>query len=284
MRFDIPTILLQWSVGGLLFLWVTTRRREVGVGYGWLVRGVFITIAIGSALAGRAVAGHGVRDTLAYAVAGAAALALGVSIARRKAGVSGQRIAAAQRSERVAAMTHQNAPQTLATTRPEFDPRLDLIAPVIGGVALIVAAYDAAGTAPLLLAVWRIAAGALLLGCVTDAMLLGHWYLVQPGLGRAPIIQLNKLLALIWPFVLVGLLWPVGMVSVLNGTIDDGYQGMLGWFWIGCTIGTLALSYVTHLALKERYYSAVMAATGFLYLAIVTAFGMDLVARAVLAP
>jgi hypothetical protein len=74
------------------------------------------------------------------------------------------------------------------------------------------------------------------------------------------------------------------MVSVLNGTIDDGYQGMLGWFWIGCTIGTLALSYVTHLALKERYYSAVMAATGFLYLAIVTAFGMDLVARAVLAP
>ena len=36
-------------------------------------------------------------------------------------------------------------------------------------------------------------------------------------------------------------------------------------------------------ALKERAYSAVMAATGLLYLAILTAFGTDLVARAVLA-
>jgi len=36
-------------------------------------------------------------------------------------------------------------------------------------------------------------------------------------------------------------------------------------------------------ALKERAYSAVMAATGLLYLAILTAFGTDLVARAILA-
>jgi hypothetical protein len=41
---------------------------------------------------------------------------------------------------------------------------------------------------------------------------------------------------------------------------------------------------VTWLALRERYYSAVMAATGLLYLAILTAFGTDLIARAVLAP
>ena len=36
-------------------------------------------------------------------------------------------------------------------------------------------------------------------------------------------------------------------------------------------------------SLRERSYSAVMAATGLLYLAILTAFGMDLVARAALA-
>ena len=41
---------------------------------------------------------------------------------------------------------------------------------------------------------------------------------------------------------------------------------------------------VTRLALRERYYSAVMAATGLLYLAILTSFGMDLVARAVSVP
>ena len=45
---------------------------------------------------------------------------------------------------------------------------------------------------------------------------------------------------------------------------------------------TLALVVVTRLALREKYYSAVMAATGLLYLAIITAFGTDLVARAIL--
>ena len=40
---------------------------------------------------------------------------------------------------------------------------------------------------------------------------------------------------------------------------------------------TIALVGVTWAALKERQYSAVMAATGLLYLAILTAFGMDVV-------
>ena len=39
---------------------------------------------------------------------------------------------------------------------------------------------------------------------------------------------------------------------------------------------------MTLAALRERQYSAVMAATGLLYLAILTAFGTDLVARATL--
>ena len=46
---------------------------------------------------------------------------------------------------------------------------------------------------------------------------------------------------------------------------------------------TIVLVGVTLAALRERYYSAVMAATGLLYLAILTAFGTDLIARALLA-
>jgi hypothetical protein len=113
-------------------------------------------------------------------------------------------------------------------------------------------------------------------------MLLGHWYLVQPGLPRAPLLELVRWSTiLVVPEVLL-LLVPPGMVSALNGTIDDGYNGLLGWFWVACAVTTIGLLVVTRLALRERQYSAVMAATGLLYLAILTAFGTDLVARALL--
>jgi uncharacterized membrane protein YjjB (DUF3815 family) len=73
------------------------------------------------------------------------------------------------------------------------------------------------------------------------------------------------------------------MVEVFTGAIDDGWNGLLGWTWLVCAITTVGLLVVTKAALKERQYSAVMAATGLLYLAILTAFGMDLIPRAVLA-
>jgi hypothetical protein len=79
------------------------------------------------------------------------------------------------------------------------------------------------------------------------------------------------------------LLLPTGMLSVWSGAVDDGWKGQLGWFWGASAVTTIVLVFVTRAALRERYYSAVMAATGFLYLAILTAFGTDLVARAVLA-
>ena len=41
MTFDLATLLVQLAAGGLFFCWITTRRREVGLGYGWLLRIVF---------------------------------------------------------------------------------------------------------------------------------------------------------------------------------------------------------------------------------------------------
>jgi hypothetical protein len=125
--------------------------------------------------------------------------------------------------------------------------------------------------------------GAAFLGAVSDAMLLGHWYLVQPGLARSPLLELVRWVTVLWPVEVVALLLPTGMPEVLSGSIDDGYGGLLGWFWVACAVTTLVLCVLTRAALRERYYSAVMAATGLLYLAILTAFGTDLVARAVLA-
>ncbi len=279
---DAATVLLQWAVGGLFFLWVTTRRREVGIGYGWTMRITFGLMAVGAVVVGLVVDPVPVREAFGIGVVVATCVALVVSWQRRKAGVAGQRTEEERRSARVAEMTGiDKDAQRFDRNVPEFPPGLDLLAPLLGLVALVAAGIDAGD--PVLLALARTLVGALFLGAVSDAMLLGHWYLVQPGLARAPIIELVRWTAILWPFELLVLLWPTGMLSVLSGTIDDGYGGMLGWYWVASTVATILLVGATRAALRERQYSAVMAATGLLYLAILTAFGMDLVARATLA-
>lgn len=252
IRLDAATVLLQWAGGGLLFLWVTTRGRQVGVGYGWLLRSIFGVMAIGAAIVGFRSGAVPVREAAAVLTAAAAAVALIVSIVRRG---------------------------DLAT----FPPALDLIGPIVAAIGLLAGALDAAVGASTGLSVLRVLVGAAFLGAVTDAMLLGHWYLVQPGLPRRHLNELVRLLGFVWPVEVIAMLLPTGMVSVWTGAVDDGWKGQLGWFWGASAISTIVLVFVTRAALRERYYSAVMAATGFLYLAILTAFGTDLVARAVLA-
>ena len=277
---DPASVLLQWATGGLFFLWVTGRRREVGIGYGWTMRITFGLMAAGAVVVGFVVDAEPVREAAGMGVVVATTAAMVVSVVRRRAGVAGQRGTEERRTARVAAMTGIDREDRTFDGGPEFPPHLDLVAPIIGLVGLVAAGL-AAGN-PAALSVGRMLVGAVFLGAVSDAMLLGHWYLVQPGLARGPLIELVRWTGWSWPFEVAVLLWPTGMVSVLNGTIDDGYNGLLGWFWVASTVGTLALVVVTWAALRERQYSAIMAATGLLYLTILTAFGMDLVARATL--
>ena len=281
MDLQAATVLLQWATGGLFFLWVTTRRREVGLGYGWLMRVVYLSIAAGSLAVGLRYGTVWGREGATIGLIVVTLYSLVQSVVRRRAGVSGHRAEHDRRSERVAAMTGiERGERTAPATGTEFDPRLDLLGPAIGLVGLVAAGLAAGG--PAWLAVARTVVGAAFLGAVSDAMLLGHWYLVQPGLKRAALVELVRWLGWIWPVEVGLLLLPPGMVSVWNGTIDDSYGGILGWFWGASALTTVVLVFVTRAALKERYYSAVMAATGLLYLAILTAFGTDLVARAVL--
>ena len=278
---DAATVMTQWATGGLFFLWITTRRREVGLGYGWLQRLTFMTFGVISLVIAAFTDWVPARDVATAAMVLASGVALWISYDRRSAGVARQRALVERRSARVAEMTGiDRDEQRFDKEAPEFPPTLDLVPPLLGFVACVAAGIDAAD--PAWLGVARIVVGAAFLGAVTDAMLLGHWYLVQPGLSRAPLDELVRWTALLWPFELLVLLLPTGMWSVLNGTIDDGFGGQLGWFWAASTVATIILLGVTMAALREKQYSAVMAATGLLYLAILMAFSMDLVARATL--
>lgn len=257
MRLDLATVLVQWSAGGLFGGWLTTRRRVVSTGYGWLVRGVFGVLAaagLGVGLAEGGGLGSAVRNAGAAAMVVFVGIALAESVVRRRRPVS--------------------APNAFRTN-------LDLLAPIAGGAALLGAASAVGG--PYALSAARLLVGAAFLGLVSDAMLLGHWYLVQPGLPRDPVKELTERIMWIWPLELAFLLVPTGMISVLTGRISDGYGGLLGWTWVVSALTTLGLVIAARRALDEPYYSAVMATTGLLYLAVLTAFGTDVLARALLA-
>ena len=278
---DAATVMIQWATGGLAFLWITTRTRTVGLGYGWLQRVTFITFGIIALVIAFYTRWVPVRDIANVLMILASSVALWVSVARKSAGVKGQREVIERRSRRIAEMTGiDKEEERFDKNAPEFPPVLDAIAPVFGLIAVIAAGVDAAD--PAWLGVVRITVGAFFLGAVSDAMLLGHWYLVQPGLSRQPLNELVRWTTALWPFELIVLLIPTGMWSVLNGTIDDGFAGQLGWFWAASSVATIILLGLTIVILRGKEYSAVMAATGMLYLAILMAFSMDLVARATL--
>jgi hypothetical protein len=241
---DAATVMLQWAAGGMLFFVYTFRSGEISVGYGKLLRGVYAALALIGAGLGVAFGAVLGREIAAVVLA---VLAL-AAFARR-------------------------------------DTTFDVLAAVSGFVGVVIATLavehgDGVGSDVLWLA--RLLVGAVFLGAVSDAMLLGHWYLVQPGMPRKLLNQLTNVLLVVWPIEVVVMLLPTGMISVLNGTIDDGWNGVLGWFWLACASLTGVLAWFTRAALRERSYSAVMAATGLSYLAILMGFGTDLVARALL--
>ena len=223
-------------MGGLAFLWVTSRRAIFSVGYRWLLYGVWGSVAALAAGVGFAGDTIWLRDVFGAIVAGVCIAAV------------------------------------LLSKNQNFPPgRVDFLAPALGMVGLIAAGFEADGSVAL--AIVRVIAGALFLGAVTDTMLLGHWYLVQPGMSRAPLIELVA-----WGGALCladAVIWllPAGLLSA-------GSDGLLVWFWLVCAAATAGLLVTTRLALREPRYSAVMAATGLSYLAVMTAIAMELVAGA----
>ena len=275
---DVATVLCQWATGGLAYLWVTTRRGEVGLGYGWLLRSLYGVIAVIAAVTGFVFEPNAVRDLASVAVAVCAGATL-VRSALPNVSAADSRVPTVDMESGGAASSTASPRRTLEG----FDPRWDLAAPLVGVVGVVAAGLGANGDVNPVLHLARVVSGAAFLGAVSNSMLLGHWYLVQPGLRREPLRELVKHLGALWPVEVGLLLVPTGMIAVLSGSINDGYGGLLGWFWVACAVTTLALAAVAMAALRERQYAAVMAATGLLYLAILTGFGTDLVARLTLA-
>ena len=100
-------------------------------------------------------------------------------------------------------------------------------------------------------------AGALLLGAVTNAMLLGHWHLNQPRLGTRPILRTVYAL---WAGV------AVYAAAVTYLALNSSGVGSLGaWTAVVFTAFAAVLTAPVHYLVRTR---SIMSATGILYLEI----------------
>lgn len=124
---------------------------------------------------------------------------------------------------------------------------------------------------------WPLAVtGAVALGGATDEMLLGHWYLVDPRLPRRPL----RLLA---QAALIGLVLDTAILTARGGLSWSAAEVGVGWAFVALSAVSVLLILAVWLALKEPAYSAVMAATGLSYLAILTVIGAGITGRSLVA-
>ena len=131
------------------------------------------------------------------------------------------------------------------------------------------------------LALFQLAAGAALLGSTTDGLLLGHWYLTDRKLPRAPIDRMTTILL-------------ASVVVAAIAVVSAGFSGvesstpinplltagaLAPWIALGMVLATALIAALVKAVLRGERASAVQSATGFYYLAVVTAFTAEVAVK-----
>lgn len=115
--------------------------------------------------------------------------------------------------------------------------------------------------------------GGLLLGMVTTAMLLGHWYLNTPTMKLAPLQRLILLLgvavALRMAVCGAGLALDVNRQLSSGLAIADSWWLFVGLRWLSGLVGTAGAAWLTWQTLK---IPNTQSATGILYAGVIVAF------------
>lgn len=250
----LALVLAETAAGAAGFLFLTPLWGEVRKGFFYLTGGV--AIALG--LAAVASTGNGA----AFADAHAARLASLMGLV-----FVGLTLAA------VVVMGRASVPVGRALG----------IAALVPATLMLVAYAGATGDG-FWLSLVQLLAGAVFTGAVLDGLLLGHWYLTDRKLTRGPINRMAWLL-------IVAVV--VEAVAVLIGAIganpDAGTSpsisplltvaGNATWIAFGMVACTGLIAAFIRAALRGTRPTAVQSATGFFYLAVITAFTAELAAK-----
>ncbi|MEX1262658.1 MAG: hypothetical protein WEE66_01790 [Actinomycetota bacterium] len=243
-------VLAEVVAGACVFLWLTPLWNEVKRGFFTLTSAILLVVALAAWLSTRAaqVAGDGAGRwsvTLALATAAAIGIAFVLMLAKR-----------------------------------HLPARVAGIAGTVASIATLVATAGAARQS-FLIALFQLLVGAAFLGSITDGLLLGHWYLTDRGLNRGPI---NRFTTVMVAAVVIeaGAIVTSGFEGVessasLNPLLTAG--ALAPWIALGMVIATLLIALLTRATLRGERASAVQSATGFYYLAVVTAFTAEVAVK-----
>ena len=138
-----------------------------------------------------------------------------------------------------------------------------------------------AGRQSFAVALFQLAAGAALLGAATDGLLLGHWYLTDRKLPRGPIDRMTTILIVSVAVSAIAVI-SAGFSGVetstsINPLLTAG--ALAPWIALGMVVATALIAGVVKAVLKGERASAVQSATGFYYLAVVTAFTAEVAVK-----
>ena len=240
-------VLAQTVAGGLAFLWCTPLWNEVKRGFFKLNGAIFLVLTLATWW-----------STKSGVIQGDPAGDWAIKLA-------------------LASLIVTGVWTLLLFVRAELAARILGFVGVAVGIAVLVP-MAIAGRQAFALGMFQLLAGSAFLGSVLDGLNLGHWYLTDRGLSRGPINRITTIML-------------VSVVLEAVAVISGGFEGtsssqavnplltsgaLAPWIALGMTGTTALIAVLTRAALKGSRASAVQSATGFYYLAVVTAFTAEL--------
>jgi hypothetical protein len=146
-----------------------------------------------------------------------------------------------------------------------------------------IAAMSATGRQSTVISLLQLVAGAAFLGSVFDGLFLGHWYLTDRRLTRTPINRITTIAiaASIVEMIAIatgGFSGTTSTSTSFNPLLTAG--ALAPWIALGSSFTTLVIAALVKAALRGERSSAVQSATGFYYLAVVTAFTAEIAVKA----
>lgn len=146
---------------------------------------------------------------------------------------------------------------------------------------LVLVAMAATGRQAAAISVFELMAGAAFLGSVLDGLLLGHWYLTDRGLSRTPVNRATVIMLVAVTVeaaaVIAGGFGGVGSSQAFNPLLTAG--ALAPWIALGMVGTTALVAVMVKATLRGERASAVQSATGFFYLAVVTAFTAEVAVK-----